>query len=953
MAYSIPNWNAIDFTFGTTYYLPNALSIQFELSSESDAGPQYILCTGFDAASVNGTATVSWRQYVLPNAVDALAFGEHVAYTRFFAEFGFNLAYSPPAWNAVGIDFAGAGSLFSSGINDGAFGTADVANSSRDVLPSGIAATSYGSPSITLGSAIVAPSGFAALSWGTARVVGPQYIIPSGLAAFKGFGFGADGSGFVSHLRRTLVPSGISALSVGAPTFTNQHRTIDLAGRSITGAVGAPMVADGERRIYPSFIYGGTLGTPVVDQTHYVVPSGIDELAFGVAWVHDNKQYLYPSAFAAAAYGEPELTRSPRLIEPVGFPSTADSWPSTRWGIQTVYNSRQYVTQFFAVTPSDGGAFGDPIQMLVENRNRTIQTYGHKDSVMSGLAHVDNAAVPLLPAGLDATLWGGHLVAYRIRNVYPDTFDSTVVSIHNEVYNDAALLAPPGFGGEVFGTAWPVNTRRYYDFYGWDSQAFGQPFVAPRVRTLTVGMGPESGFGYHGVQWGTNYIAPSSIDVGGFGGPDLFEHFNIIYPTGPNVSRFGDNHRVYNLTPEVAPWGVDQTLWGVTRVYLQYRYVEPSGVDQTLWGRHVVADRRLWVAPSGPSTLRMSTHHEVRNLIADPPAQQVIATTGFWGTLWGTPSVSRNELYPEGYNAIRWGQAVVTMMGCYPAGIGPLTGYFPSPWVKGPQYVAPRDIEPVDASPTATKHALSPHTIWCTFDATAQAVANNGGRWELMDYMVHNQRTERPVFGSAAVTLGRRSITLTAFEAGGVGQPAVELKHRRIYPTGLRSQRFGTPSIPYPRTITKAGGVDVSAIGRPSLENQHRALLLDGIEVPEFSEDHRVELFNRTLFATGFDAFSSTGHRVHPPEPLVPHGYEATQWGDAFISNWVRTLFPEGFETFACDSYPGEFKDRMRVRRAGVAINPRGIVPGRMGTPSLAATEHVPVPPLIDLITEA
>lgn len=930
MSYSPPAGNGIVLNWTTSYTAPATPIVHVLGAGDSE---QYIVVPGFDALAID-QPIASWRQFINVSTPQAeTSFGRVERLYEFFRRnHSFTDAYTPPAGDAVSHNFgSNFGELVTDGWDSSAFGAPSLRSNDWYVLAPGISDGAFGTPVI----------------------IGPQYVIPVGLNAFRGFGFGADGSGWVSFLDRSLNPTGISALSTGAPTFTNQHRTIDLAGRSITGAVGTPMVADGERRIYPSFIYGGVMGTPVVDITHYVEPGSIDELAFGAAWVHDNKQYAYPTAFSAASYGEPELTRSPRLIEPAGFPSTADSWPSSRWGIQTVYNLRQYVAQFYDVTPSDGGAFGDPIQMLVENRNRTIQTYGHKDSVFSGLAHVDNNAVPLLPEGLDATLWGDNMVAYRIRTVRPETFDSTVVSIHNEVHNDASLLAPSGFGGEVFGTAWPVNTRRYFDFYGWVSDAFGAAFVAPRVRTLTVGMGPESDFGIHDVQLATRYIAPGSIDAGGFGAPDLFEHFNIAYPTGPNVSRFGDDHRVYNLTPEVAPWGVDQTLWGDTRVYLQYRFVYPDGVDQTLWGRHVVADRRLWILPSGVSTLRTSTHHEVRNLIADPPAQQVIATTGFWATLWGTPLVTRNELYPEGFDAIRWGQHVVTMMGCYPAGIGPLTGYFPSPWVKGPQYVSPPDIEPVDTSPTATKHTLSPHTIWCTFDVTEQAVTNNGGRWELMDYMVHNQHTERPVFGSASVTLGRRSIALTAIDAGDMGDPSVQLKNRRIYPTGLRSQRFGIPSIPFSRTIADAGDIDAFEMGWPDVENQHRALLLDGVEPPEFSETHLIEFFNRELLVTGFDAFTSDGHRVHPPEPLVPQGYSATLWGDAFISNWVRTLFPEGFESFECDSTPGQFSDRMRVSRSGVAINPRGIVAGGVGIPSFSATEHVSVPPLIDLITEA
>ncbi|HPD73493.1 MAG TPA: hypothetical protein PLL30_17100 [Candidatus Krumholzibacteria bacterium] len=918
----IRRWT-VAYEFTTAYTVPSPISHNFG----GAAGE--LLVDGWDSLTF-GAAEVSLKnRTIYPASFNNFYSGQHALIYR---QIAYTFAIDAESW-----------------------GTPSVVNRNRYLLASGFDASAIGNPTVENLLKFVYPTGASDGSIGTPSLLNRnRYVIPVGLDAFKGFGFAGDGEGWVSFLDRSLSPDGIFAINFGAPLVANSIRVIDQAGQSITASYGAPLVAYKERFIYPSYIVQWAFGYPNIDKTHYVETTGFDASSFGLHWAHDNRQYPEPQGFDAALYGQAEVTRSPRIVAPAGFPSTIETWPSTRWGIQTVWNLRQVVTMIDERTPFDGGVFGNPIWMTVENRNRVIQTYGHKDSVFSPFNALDNKAVPLLASGIDGPLWGSNMVSHRIRSVYPEALDALLMGRWNEVANDARVLAPTGFRGDAVGQPAVVNTRRYYQLYGWDSQEFGTAFVAPRVRTITLGLGPEGFFGYHDVQLKTRYLSPPGMDpLPQFGAASFEERFTIFRPSSILPKAVGEPF-VRNATPEVAPYGYEQTLWGDTLVRHQYRFVLAEGYLQTIWGSTEIADRTKTLRTASINAMRMGTGHEVRNNDPDPPSPREILPATFIATLTGTPVVRSNDIVPGGFDAIRWGNAVVTMMGCYPSSILPPD--IPAPWVRGPQYVVPDTIYAPDDSRSSqpkTKHEVSPFTIWATFEATEQALANHEGAWKLMDHAVHNdEHPERPVFGTAEVTLYYRGVAPYTFGQGAVGEPQIELRNRRIYPTGLRAVRWGYPIIPHTQTVEPGGFVN-EGFGQPALELKNRAILPPSLETPEISEDHYVDFFHRTLRPNGIDAFTSTeDHRLHPPEPLVPVGLDATLWGTTWVSNWLRTIEAEGFDGLDMTSTPGQFSERMRVTRRGFAIVPRGTRMTGYGTPTVAIAATAPPAQLVDLVTE-
>lgn len=816
-------------------------------------------------------------------------------------DFDFSVAYTPPSWNAVDFAFGPTG-LAPGSINDGAFGSHTV--------------------------------GFPSSS---------SEIAPEGIDQLK-FGFGGDGDGFIDFLDRSLRPDGIDESIAGSPEVTNQHRYIDLASYGITAEYGTALVDYSERTIYPPFIWAFSSGTPEVGTTLYIEPEGLESGIFGLQFVHDTSQYPMPPGLNATLWGMPEITRSPRIIEPDGI-ALRDILPSEQWGIQTVWNLTQYIGQIFAPGVEDGGVFGSYIWTLVENRNRVIFQYGHKDSAFGPHAVIDNAADPLLPEGISTPL-GVPMVAYYIRNLYPDGLEPSWFSPYSALHNTLREVNVSGINQAGAGEPSLVNTRRYYQIYGFEDSTFGTPFVAPAIRSVTPPLGPEGFHGYHQVQLAKRYLYPTGFELPTqFGGPSVEEHFTIFRPSSILAKPMGEPY-IWNATPEIRPMWIINTEWGDTHVRNQYRYVYPEGMLQTQMDRGAISDRTITVVPTGYSALRWGTGLTVRNMVEEPPAARTLEPIGFIASYYGEANVHGNDISPVGFEATEWGQTIVYFLGAYPGGIAPLIDYIPAPWVRGPQRAEPASIRAPDdplSGQEPSKPDLQPRTIWATFDATEQAVVNHGGAWELMDRSFDPENEDRPRFGVPVVSLYYRGLVATEWESLTVGAPEVTLRNRTIFPSGIRSKPFGIPVIPHTVYITIDSGIAQESFGEPYLENQHRAIAPTGVAPPDFDAP-LVDFYIRFLSATGWDSFTSTEeHRLHPPEPIIPQGLDATLWGDSWTSNWLRNITPEGFDASLIEGSHGSFSERMRVTRgSGNRIRPRSTPPGEVSAPAVTQSSRAP-----------
>jgi hypothetical protein len=922
---------------------------------------QIVLPVGFAAGAI-GALTASWRQYVGPIGFDS-SFVPSVTIIKLArADFNFNRPYTPPAGDAVWFDLAaedgevrprgehwasfgtavltfGSRYLLPSGLAAGAIGTA-VVTKTPEVFPTGIPAGGFGVAWVSLYTRFVAPASVpTGAGFGTATVINyNQEVRPVGFNAFAGFG-----TAWTSHLNRTVAPAGIAGTTYGTARLESSIRYVD-PPPILPTAFGTAKVEFKTRTVFPFFVPATVFGLAAVDRTHFVDPTGFEASAFGVQWVHDNTQFvdLLGFGFKETAFGDPRVSRSPQVVTPQGY-VLAETLPSERWGLPEVVNMRRYVTQIFSVTPSDGGVFGSPIWMTVENRNRNVKPDSWDSAVVSRYASVENTARAVDVPGLEATAWGANMVAFRIRDLPAQGFEAGYVGNWLVVYNNARLAPAQGFVATLFGTAGVENTRRYFGNIGaGDQSAFGDAFTAFRVRTVAPYFNPDTASVSEPLVWlSRRYVEPASIGAETWGTTIVYEHFNLVAPRFTWVERVGEPF-VHNRNFTPMPYGYDMSEFGRPIVDNRNKYVEPPTLASTVFGAAAVEYRTKTIRTAGINAGNVSPFARAAKTTPDPPAPQPIATTGFAASLYGTASVRTNVIYPSSSSLTTlFGAHTVRANSIFPHGIffSSEEDRFGDVRSNKPRSLFPVGIkDPWQVDPTTSKPRISPHTIYCTFDVTTQAVLNNGGRWVQIDENIHtSDHPERPVFGTAFVSLGTRRVTTAGHQDDVLGVPSVDLKNRKVAPLGMRGA-FGVPRLNYPQTINVGGfGIAGTAFSEPVVTNPWpvwlpRTLAPAGM-VNVFGQAS-VDLFNREIQVAGWSSLAMGTARVHPPEPVIPKMGVQTLFGTARVEFRIRSIAVPGADYLDMEAGFGAFRDRMRVRRRA-GVTPASIVGGAFGAPKV------------------
>ena len=794
------------------------------------------------------------------------------------------LGHTPLAAGAVSevAPKAAANTLSPAGIDPGAFGAVTLAWT-QYATAAGIAPGSVGDATTYLKT---------------------RYLSPGAIASVAAYG-----SPFVSHYRRTLSPAAIDSIQFGSTLAAGGIRWIDQAGRgSRTDVYGTPAVGYAVRFVYPPWIASFAAGaTQVSNSTQYIAPTGWDAAAIGTQYAHDLSQWLVPSGFVAVAWGVPALHNVAQLVAPVGFPTTVDTFPSTRWGRPDVVNLTQVTTQYHLPSDQDE-AFGSPFHMTVENRNRTVTTFGQR-SDRFGTAAATLAGVALEVVGLDATAWGaGTFVAYRIRTVTPtDPIGPETFTRYNAVIPTPQLFVPSIRAGG-YGTPAVSNTRRYYNVPLFETTAWGVPFVAPRVRTLGQYWPWEGVFGTPGVQLGTRYLQPVGFERSQYGVPVAYGHRNEITPRWTWAhDAFGNGTVVRNVTPQLYENGRDQAEYGTAEVRWNPYPLRPAGLDATRWGGTLIEHREKRVTITGIDRLRFGLQ-QVRNDVADPPAPQAVPMDGFDSFVAGAQVVENlnRAIYPGGITGT-FGAATVTLIGAICTGWHEET--FGTPWARGPQYATAAGIGAPDVTGLGvTKHRMSPFTIYCSAVVPDGYTTESGGEWKPVDF----DTSTWPAWGLPEVSNQFRRVHPSGDDSIALGSPAVELKLRRLLLSGIPPRRVGFPTIPGPQTVGIVPWLDDSAVGDPLVELKTRTLAVPSTYATLFGI-HRAEPLNRTVAAAGWDSSQPGDDRIHYPEPIIPGMGVQTLWGDAFIAARIRTVAAQGFDSFEEGFSLGAFDDRMRV----------------------------------------
>lgn len=940
-------------------------------------------------STVPAPTYVRWRQYLSP--IGFMDYGYQIEQVplvraRYLGGYipppgGPNLILNfseplvPPPGGLMVLEFGvfGAGNILGVTLGQqGAFGTAELSQATQ-IRPSSIASDlAFGAAKVegnvryiqlntsinmmVFGSHTIAK---AALGITAIGIAPPPQTGPNGERQIP--------SPFIAYRIRYLTPGGIAIPTNQIATthviaFDIQY--IDLAGRGPNPWVtGNARIEYAVRYIEPPFIASNIFGSHNVARIQVVAPTGWES-----SFISENHEFdinlqriIVPTGEAdPAGYGVTHVRNQFEVLRPTG-------WLSQNINFPIVYNLDQYVfVQPYMGTNSDPTQW-PPYSPFVENKTRVLGPGGWQSSRFSVIGNiVENTAAPLLPPGLDATIWGPEtFIAHRIRYVGPEGWDSFYNTQYTVIFNNAAVVAPQGWDSAQVGAPEQVINlnRTVKHIFPYGGETVGTAFIAYRVRTVYPSLFYDVPSGFPEVRFNPHPIAPAGIAPPQFGGHTVYEHFTIAYPKSVNVHAvpWVGEPIVENRNKTLRVFPSDQSLYGLAKVFNYNTHLTITAGDLTVWGSHLISYRTRTVTVAPISVPVFSVTHRIRNVIPDPPARQLIEPNGFFIGLSNNPGVVPTP--------------TIRLATIYPLGIQPSGGIgTPSVWINAvnvtrgifsldqlgtptlifTQYVFCASIpDPSSRHPNVTfgdsdtfsaKPRVTPHTIYApsSDQATAQAVTNHGSSGHVIDYTVV-KGVGRPGISNYYRTIG----PVPTHTVGGwspterFGTALVELRRRYVYPYPVRSLRMGEViflGVPqYVNLDTAHNGVDSFVAG------QHTVGFPPEVITPEAKPSgfvatlwgqHRVELFIRTVSPQGIP------HRGNPEQgltnpwglPLVGFprvynwgGYVLTLWGNTWVSHKNRELPVEGWNSLSLeDDDLGSFADRMRVRRR----NPEGGLAG-------------------------
>lgn len=968
--YIAPVGDILGFAFDSGRYIPPAgseIALNFSGAYEPPAGNSVAL-----EFVPSGDGPSSDNQYLFPLGERQTVFGasEVKLYTRY-------------------VDADGTGSTLS-------FGVQIVYNSDSYLHPTGFSHTGMGSPEVENRFPDVFPSGWRSSSvstgpniwnltqaiqsgsWSSARVGRPskvwnltQITAPGGIAAPPLSGpneFRLVPSPWISFWTRYLdvddKNGGIRVPNNQVPNgtrVTGEIQFVSVQNRGISaGRYGTPRIGYAVRELHPQSILPRPIPLPNIAFILEVFPVGWQSIGLVSenARLDINLQRIHHHSGVGdqAAYGELVVRNQHEFVKPGG-------WTSAEINFPIVYNFDQHLQ----VAPyMDTNS--DPTQWpnwapWVENQTRYLGPGGFISSRFSFMGHnLRNGAEPVLPPGLDATLWGaGTFISHENRPVEAVGWESFYSSRYTAVYNKADLTIPTSWQSSQFGTPSQVlNLNREVKHHsGPDGADFGTSYIDFGVRTVYPSLFYRTPSGYPEVRWNPYPLAPEGIDSYRTGGHFLQEVFQTLHPwpaNMPSALKFGEPV-LTSTNREVHPRQIVDDLYGIPRVFNSDQYLPIPPFEELWWGfgLHNISYRDKTLFPVPLPLERITNLHRVKNELPDPPQPRSIYVSSIYIGNAQRPGVVPNP--------------VLNVRTIFAFGMAPPTGFagpfirsnvlevqpytavsvFGTPFIPHTLYVTARSV-PTGSGGDSDQFnrdrrvaRLSPHNIYAPLgeEASTQYRSNHPtGTRHRIDYYVLDNNPNGRGFGRPRATNQHRAIYgIGAGNQMRMGTPRVDITQRFVSPRTWRSERFGMAmflDVPQYIGFTWYGGFNSLVTGRPVVSRPPAPPTPPrpvGWQDSRFGNTY-VENFHREFSVPGIP------HRGNPQQgntnpwgrPLVgfPREYEMggwdfTLWGTAWISHRIRNVDPEGWQSSVAEAdMPSWFRDRGRVTRR----NPPGGIPG-------------------------
>lgn len=835
----------------------------------------------------------------------------------------------------------------------------------RAVNPSGIgvSAQRFGAPMVHRWPEML-PAGWLSQSFGTQTVQ-----LKRRLVLLQGFMAEQVGIHVVGLTwRKVSVMDGMPNPSMDKPQVSHGVRSIIAAGDIFKASTPAPWVSRRVRTLAPegAFVEQGRAHN--VAGSRFIDAIGFEATRWGTRIIPERK-FVYPAGMFGAA-GLPVVTLMRRLLGAWSFAS--DEMTGGRWGTASLWNRTQFVTMYYfresELNPPEMRGW-----TKIENRNRVVLHHSTAPGSLTA-PQVQNKARAVIPAGIpsqDPPHWyKAGQVAARVRPLYLDGIEWAGAGRWAVVFNDARVIYPAGLDAQAFGIGIIESNRRFIgrSGTGFDAVLWGAPFVADAIRGITFKTFdlivppkiplPE-------VKLYTRYVNHVGPEMSGIGNASLVERFNRLTTRWAHRELSGVP-AIKNLTPEMMTRGRASDEYGDTLVRLQWRPVAALGEETLRIGRAAIADSRRTVRPASWRSARVSDRLTIKDTSNPVLYPRYVAPVSFPDTVElndyvPVPQVNGRVIFQDNwlFEVGGLGDPVV-----HANSIRVEPGYFdllvaePNVWLRQ-RRVDARGIE--QQTIVFGKPRLTHHTIWCTHDATHQAVENHDNkRWGDVGPQRHL------TFGRPRIELLMRRIQHRPNNDGynGIftrwGSHGLANRRQYIRPTGSNASRFGFHEIPGgQRILEQFSSSSTMAFGThkvaPPPYFGPRTVKPIGVAAQVFGAT-RVENQNRSVFAAGWlsqamgesrggTPFMWQGLRIGPPIPFIAGGYDALAVGEQWVSHRVRELGVEGFDAFLCTYTPQEFKWRMRVTRPVIKMPTRflqAVGPDDMavGMPAIRLAAH-------------
>ena len=905
-----------------------------DISDLDPVAPQYVLGLGFNSLSFASTK-LAFTQFIKPSGLSFQSFGVHKTYNLLqkIASTGFN------------AQAFGTASIINKnqeakplGFNVQAFGTAKIYNKLQFLNASSFSIQAFGIPRMLGGVRWVVASGFGSMAFGKPAIISLRRYLEAG-----GKDSSVFGTGLVDFKNRPVYAKGTSFNVSGTPRIEHAIRILQVSGFTHSNVSAGAWIAFKTRRISPDGIEASSAGRPLVGGDQHIGPQGFDNATFGKRIIPEI-QTVSALGFTGE-FGIAEIYLKKRYIGSKGF-LTAGNEDAQRWGYAKVWNTRQYIIQTFI---HDSGLVPPEIVgwTSVANRNRTMGASGFVHSKF-GHAMIGNSGRAVEVKSFDAFAgFGISMISYRVRKLKIDGIEAPYFSSWHHAYNTAVLIKPSGFNTAAFGTAGIENTRRAFQRIGnIESQAFGTAFIAFRIRSISIetrySIAPPP-IKMPEVHLNTRYIdAAGGIDSLKVGYGEAFERWTKITPRWQSRDFFGTAH-LHNITPELRIFGRDSSEFGTAFIRTQWRDVQAQGDQHALLGKPEIAFRDRSFEMGGWHSMKFGAPRVVKTTQPPFTEQRIwLDSVELDGQTYSghgikpplnqvsAPGINQNVLYPSGFFPGVFGApSVRSNVIQIQSGIQVLE--FGEPFVGNKNRTI--GVQGFNNRIEVSRPRMSPNIIYAVTEASAQAQANNPaiGRLHFVNSDGGN-RAAGEVFGNASITNRHRSLRgAGSADFLGFGRPVIFNHKHYIGVKSFTTYRAGWHVVgPFDQEFEQFDSLDHIAFGRPSVQRPEeigvQRIGVRGFDALAFSAA-RVELFNRTIGAHGYDALKM-GTRKDGDDPFMWQGlrigalvagnyggFNAEKFGQAWISLKVREVRPVSFDMLQMIYDYTRFDQRMTVKR--------------------------------------